>query len=111
MAVVFITDKVSKQDIEKASEDYGEYIKIVVEVEKQLMAIGGQWHADAEKVVLDKGGNQDDIWGGGIDLVTKNIETVALINLRPRLDNNSQEILDKGTREEFIKIVKNKFQI
>jgi hypothetical protein len=48
---------------------------------------------------------------GGIDSDTKNIETVALINLRPNLGNNSQEILDANARKRFIEIVKERFGV
>ena len=60
-------------------------------------------------LILEKGASQQNIWGGGIDSETKNIDTVALINLRPSFDNNSQEILDKNIRDKFVKIVKDNF--
>lgn len=111
MSVVLISDKVTENDIKAASEEYGEYIKIVIDVEKESMAIGGEWHADAEKVLLENGSLQDNIWGGGIDLTRNNIETIALINFRPKLENDSQEILNPKIRNKFIIIAKNKFQI
>ena len=111
MAVVLIKGKVTPQDLMLASEDYGEYIKIVVDVVTGDAAIGGEWHADGEKILLEKGSRQKNIWGGGIDLKTRNIETVALINLRPRVGNNSQEILDKKIRKKFVSVVKKKFAI
>ena len=111
MAVVLVGSKVTQEDIQIAGEEYGEYIKVVIDLEAGDMAIGGEWHADAEKVLVEKGSRQENIWGGGIDIKTKNIETIALINLRPKVDNNSQEILDNEKRNKFIEIVKNKFRI
>lgn len=111
MAVVFVKDKVSPENIEVASEEYGRYIKITVDIQKEAMVIGGKWHVDGEKVLLEKGSRQEHTWGGGIDQKTKNIETIALINLRPKLGNNSQEILDPKRREKFVRIVKDKFEI
>jgi len=111
MAVVFVESKVNKEQIALASEDYGSYIKIVIDIKNRLMAIGGVWHADGEKVLLQNGAEQDYVFGGGIDLDTKNIETIALINLRPNQGNNSQEILDRSTREKFINIIKERFEI
>jgi hypothetical protein len=108
MSVVMIEDKVQPQDIQIAGEEYGEYIKIVIDVNQNIIAIGGEWHSDAEKILLERGSKQVNIWGGGIDIKTKNIETVALINLRPSI-NNSQEILDADTRNKFIEITKEKF--
>lgn len=111
MGIVLVKEKVSDNDVKIASEEYGEYIKIVIDIEKKKMAIGGQWHADAEKVLIRDGSLQKNIWGGGIRLKNKSIETVALINLRPKDKNPSQEILDSQTREKFFRIVKNKFKL
>jgi hypothetical protein len=109
MSVVLLKGIVNPTDLKKASEDYGDYIKVVVDVESGLVAIGGEWHADAEKVLIGEGSRSKNIWGGGIDIKTKNIETVALINLKSEFDNNSQEILDPKIRNRFISIVKEIF--
>ena len=109
MSVVLIENRVTKADLQKAGEDYGKFIKIVVDVKNNLVAIGGEWHVDGEKILLERGSQQQDLWGGGIDTETKNIETIALINLRSNQDNNSQVILDRNIRDKFVKIVKEKF--
>lgn len=109
MAVVLVGDSLTKEDLITASKEYGEYIKIVVDIYNNLMTVGGEWHADGEKVLLEKGSKQEDVWGGGIDTKTKNIETTALINLRPKMGNDSQEMLDRNLREKFVKMVKEKF--
>jgi len=111
MAVVLIKNKITKRELIKAQEDYGLYIKVVVDLESETITIGGQWHADGEKLLLEAGSKQENLWGGGIDIKTKTIEAVALINIRPRSGNDSQEILDKKCRQGFVKIVKTKFKL
>jgi hypothetical protein len=111
MVVVLLSNKVTDKDLIYAREEYGTFVKIVVDVKNNLITIGGEWHADGEKILLENGADKNSIWGGGIDLDTKNIETIALINLRPNLDNNSQEILDKATRDKFVEIVKERFEL
>ena len=111
MAVVLIKGKVTKEDIKKAQEEYGEYIKIDVDIESGLMTIGGEWHADGEKVLLKNGSKQEDVWGGGIDMGSKEIDFNSLINTKPKQENNSQEILDIKIRGEFEKVVKDKFDL
>lgn len=111
MGVVVVGKKVTKQDLVKAREDYGDFLKIVVDIETGAMTIGGEWHADGEQTLLRQGSQQKNLWGGGINLKTKKIESVALINIRPRLNNDSQEILDTRIREKFIKIAKQKFNL
>lgn len=111
MGVVKVGDKVTSQDLIIAREDYEEYIKVVVDIQTGAMAMGGEWHADGEKVLLESGSEQDNIWGGGVDMTTKKVETIAIINLRPRVGNDSQEILDPKTRERFVQFVEEKFKI
>lgn len=111
MGVVVIKDKIRKKDLHKAGKDYGEYIKIVVDVESGIIAIGGQWHADGERLLLETGCRQDNLWGGGIDIKSRKIETIAIINLRPNRGNDSQEILDQDNRQKFITIVRKKFSV
>jgi hypothetical protein len=106
--VLLVGDKISQDDLEKAKQDYGDYVKVVLDVETEKMTIGGEWHADGEKILLEKGSKQGDIWGGGIDLFIGRVETLALINLRPEI-NPSQEILDGKIRERFVMLVSEKF--
>ena len=46
-----------------------------------------------------------DLWGGGFDLDTKEIDYNSVINLRPNQENPSRDILSKETREKFDNIV------
>ena len=109
MAVVKIKEGVTKEGLKRAREEYGDFIKVVVDINKRAMVIGGEWHADAEKMLLDSGSQQENIWGGSVDLSTRAIDVIALINIRPRHGNDSQEILDLKVKEKFIQIVKEKF--
>jgi hypothetical protein len=108
MGVVLVEDKVTSSDLRLARQDYEDYVKITVDIASGRMAIGGQWHTDGEKLLILEGSKKSDLWGGGVNLLTNQVETFALINLKPG-ENNSQEILDPQTREKFIKIVKEKF--
>lgn len=101
--IIILTKKATSQDLKKASEDYKTYIKITIDIVKEIVAIGGEYHADAEKLLLAQGSSQKNIWGGGLDLVLKRFETNAMINLRPQ-QNSSTEILDEKIRAKFLKI-------
>lgn len=111
MSTVLVKNKITLSDLQKAKEDYGDYVKITADVELEIITIGGQWHADGEKLLTENGSKQKNIWGGGINLINNQVETFALINLRPKQNNNSQEILDPKTRERFIETVKQKFNL
>lgn len=97
-------------EIENLRKIFGDYLKLAIDIERKKIVAGGELHADGEKLLLGKGSRQDDIWGGGLNLLNKQIDTTAVLNLRPRLNNDNLEILDSERRENFIEIVKEFFK-
>lgn len=93
----------------KISEEFGDYVKVVVDTEKEIIAAGGKLHADGEELLLGEGSRQENLWGGGIDLLSKKIDCTAIINIRPNQRNDSMEILNSTLRKRFFKIVKKYF--
>ena len=85
-----ISARISKAELnEIAKETFETMVKAVVDVEKRIMAVGGELHADANAVLLEQGSHQQDLWG--INLYPGKskdwIEYTALINLRPAVGN------------------------
>lgn len=110
MATLLLKEKPTEGQISQISEEFGDYIKVVVDVEKRIIAAGGKLHADGEELLLKRGSSQESLWGGGIDLVSKKIDCTAIINIRPNQGNDSMEILDSSIREKFFEIIKNCFE-
>ena len=110
MAILIIEDVITDEQVVLAREDYPNYIKIVVDIEKGILAVGGEWHADAEAVLLASGSKQEDLWGGGLDLLVKEVEFVSMINIRSGL-NSSTEVLDQQIRDKMEIITKKAFQL
>ena len=107
--IVVVRDQATASDIQKAREEYRDYIKVTVDLEIELVAIGGEYHADAEKVLIEEYDcKSENILGGGYNVKTKEYEFVAMINIRPRSGNNSMEILDQHKRSRFEKIAQEK---
>lgn len=103
-----LTNELSKEDVVKVREDYSEYIKITIDVAQKIIAIGGEYHADAEKILSEQyQSKKSDIWGGGYNLVSRKFETNAVVNLKPPL-NDSTEILDPQARQSFLSIAREK---
>ena len=92
--------KPTADEIVRAREEFGDYIKIVIDIKTKKYTIGGRLHADGEKILLNHGSLQKNLWGGGYDLLTNEIDANALINTRP--ENQIQEILDPKIRERFL---------
>lgn len=106
MASIILRDKkATKEQIEKMSYEFGNYVKVVVDVEKGILAGGGGMHYDEEQLLLEYGCEQKNLWGGGIDFTTNEVDYNSMINIRPNLGNNSRDILSEEIRKEFKKIV------
>lgn len=88
------------------AEDFDGYVKVVIDLNQQKLAGGGKRHFEAEQKLLENGSEQQFLWGGGIDLETKEIDYNSVINLRPAQDNPSRDIMSARIRDEFDKIIK-----
>ena len=106
MPIIIIRNrKATKKELDKMSYELGDYIKVVVDVEKEILAGGGGMHYDEEQLLLEYGCEQKNLWGGGIDFTTKEIDYNSMINIRPSQGNMSREIMDADIRQKFDKIV------
>ena len=83
-------------------DGFGDMVKYVVDMQRGIIAIGGELHADAEQVLLDAGSRQPDLWGAnyypgrGRDGC---VEFTSLINISPARGNRGMEIADQALRE------------
>lgn len=96
-----LTKKATEKQIEKMCYEFGSYIKVVVDIEKKILAGGAAMHYDEEQVLLEYGCKQENLWGGGIDFATGTIDYNSMINVRPGQLNPSRDILDQKTRNKF----------
>lgn len=91
----------TKDELEKLREQFDSYVKTVIDLKKRVCSAGADRHFESEKILLDNGSKQSDIWGGGIDLDTKDIDFNSFINIRPTDNNNGNEILNEDNRKEY----------
>jgi len=94
----------TKAETEKLKEEFGGYIKTVIDINKKICSAGANMHFQSEEILLKNGSKQSNVWGGGIDLATETIDFNSFINIRPDDKNTSNEILDAKTRRKFEKI-------
>lgn len=91
-----------------ATENFGDMVKAVVDVKRQLLAINAELHSDLESLLLENGSTQKDLWGINLypDLEADTfIEFDSLINVRPSQKNMGRGVDDEATRKEIIKAV------
>lgn len=104
-----ITDKISIGKLHETSQKmFGNLVKAVVDVEKGIMAVGGELHADEETLLLENGSEQKNLWGVNIypEIEGENrIEFDSMINLRPSQENRSRGIDSPEVRKKIIKII------
>jgi hypothetical protein len=108
--IEIVLQRVSLQHLVALAEgSFGDLVKAVVDVEKGIMAIGGELHADEEAALLAGGSRQADPWG--INLYPAEygaatwIEFDSMINVRPSQGDRSRGIGDGATRERIAQIV------
>jgi len=63
-------------------------------------------HADCEAALLEDGSRQEDVWGADWNPSAKQVTFESLINIRPRQNNRSLDLLDQALREAVAQIVR-----
>jgi len=95
--------------LEHVKTIYGDMAKVVVDLSRKSMTIGGNLHADGEALLLAQGSRQEDLWGANVyvnEIVFgERIEYTSLINIRPRQGNRSMELQDPELRKQVRAVV------
>lgn len=104
-----IRTPVSKSELAAiASEQFGDMVKAVVDVRREIMALGGELHSDEEALLLDDGSEQGDLWGINLYPGADEgdwIEYDSMINLRPSQGNRTRGVQDAGLRKNIQRVV------
>lgn len=93
---------------ELAKERFGDLVKAVVDIDREVMAIGGELHSDEEALLLENGSKQKDLWGINIYPDKSGEELIqfdSIINLRPSQGNRSRDVTDPTARQKILKII------
>jgi hypothetical protein len=110
MEIKIVQTPITKAELrDMAARQFGDFVKAVVDVERRIMAIGGELHADEEAVLLDGGSAQRNLWGINLypDLPAEQwIEYDSMINVRPSQGNRSRNVDDDAIREKIVGIAK-----
>ena len=101
-----IRERLAPEQIQEMLEQYAVMIKIVVDIRRELLAGGGEMHADCEDVLLEAGSESDDLWGANWYPQEQRIEFESLINIRPRLGNRSMIIQSDSIRQPVERITR-----
>lgn len=91
----------SLDQIKQLAEQFEVYIKTVIDIDKKVCSAGMDRHFEGEQVLLQQGSEQRNLWGGGIDLETKEIDFNSFINIRPRDNNAKNEIQSEEIKKKY----------
>ncbi len=83
-------------------------IKAVVDIDKEVMALDAELHADLEAVLVGEGSRQENLWGINLYLGKPReewIEYTALVNIRPSMDNRGMEVENPDIRKRLQEVV------
>lgn len=91
-----------------AASSFGNLVKAVIDVNKELIALDAELHSDLEALLLENGSRQIDLWG--INLYPEAsredfVEFDSVINIRPSHGNRNRGVDDADTRKRIIEIV------
>ena len=110
MGTILISKPISTQQLREAGEElFGDMVKAVVDIEKEIMVVGAELHADEEAFLIERNSSQENLWG--INLYTNRampemVEFDSMINIRPRQNNRSRGVEDPNLRERIVGIVR-----
>ena len=107
--MVIVSETISAAELKKMAEGlFGNMVKAVVDVDKEIMAVDAELHADEEALLLESGSRQENLWGINIYPEmpeNERIEFDSMINLRPSQGNRTRGVDSPEIREKIIEIV------
>mgnify|MGYP001595749095 CR=1 FL=1 len=114
MEIKILRQPVSLADvIALAKAQFGEMVKATVDIERALIAIGGELHSDEEAILLEDGSKQEHLWGINIypeKLEEDRIEFDSMINIRPSQNNRSRGVENPAIQARILQVIKDMIQ-
>ena len=104
-----IEGQITREELREMSQKmYGTLVKAVVDIEREIMAVDGELHADLEVVLSEQGSKRENTWG--INLYpdvqgSEWIEFDSMINLKPHLGNRTRGVESQEIKNRIVKIV------
>jgi hypothetical protein len=108
--VKLVDQKITNEELKEMSvKMFDGLVKAVVDIEKEVMVVDSELHADQEEYLLEQGSKQGNLWG--INIYPEQVgndswlEFDSMINLRPSQNNRSRGVEDEIIRAKIITIV------
>jgi len=109
MTIEIIRRPISRARLSSLAEaQFGDMVKAVVDVERGVMAIGGELQSDEEAALIEDGSAQEHLWGINLYPAEQGdawLEFDSMINVRPSQGNRSRNVEDSALRDRIRRIV------
>ncbi len=105
----YVDKPISRSQLRQyATETFGQLVKAVVDIEKKVMVVDADLHADQERYLLERGSQQEYLWGINLypDVYDDDfVEFDSMINIRPRQHNASRSVENIDIQNKIRNIV------
>jgi len=91
-----------------AAAIFGNLVKAVVDIEREVIALDAELHSDLEALLLENGSKQKSLWGINLYPEMKGddfVEFDSMINMRPSQGNRTRGIESEEMRKKICGIV------
>jgi hypothetical protein len=112
MEIRIIKEPITIEELKRiAQERYGDLVKAVVDLQQGIMAVGGEFHADEEVVLMEQEhSSREHTWGinlwPGKKGTAEFIQFDSMVNLKPSFGNRTRGVDDPVAREKIQHIVR-----
>ena len=112
---MFIIDnEITNNELKEIAKTiFGDMIKAVVDIEREIIAADAELHADLEAYLLETGSNQKKLWGVNFypEMDEEDfLEFDSMINIRPSQNNRSRGVEDEQIRNQIINLVQKRIK-
>ncbi|MDR1974474.1 MAG: DUF5674 family protein [Bacteroidales bacterium] len=110
--MILVEKNITREQLKPLTQNFfSEMVKGVIDIQKGVLALDAELHSDLEKMLLENGSDQSDLWGinlypykDGDDFV----EFESLINIRPWQGNRSRLIEDETLQAKIRLVLKDR---
>ena len=110
MPIIVVKDSIEREELKSIAEkQFGSLVKAMVDTEQEIMAVGGELHADEEVLLMEQEGTKrENSWGINLYPAKSGqdwIEFDSVINLKPSFGNRSRGIDNPEIQKKIRNIV------
>lgn len=112
METRIVKDKITREELKTlAREQYGDIIKAVVDIDQEIIGVGGELHVDIQSILIEQENSEtNNTWGINLLLDKEGddfIQFDSMINLKPLFGNKTRGVDDVEIQNKIKKIVNN----